>query len=339
MQAPDVYFTRGYGQAVAASENAEWRLIELADGRWQMPLLVRELESGRKDAVSPYGYAGVYADPTLDPTDVTDLWRTTRELLAADDIVSVFVRQSPLVPQAPTPSHAIAVVNGHATFFVPTPSADAAWDAMEGRSRTAIRKSVKLQTTVSVAPATAADVAAGSDFRRLYEATMGKVQARDYYFFSDTYYEALVDGLGDDLLIGIARDPSGQALCASLFMRGPHALHYHLSGSTLEGSRGGATNAVLWAAIQLAAAQGLDGLLLGGGVHDGDGLERFKRSFGGEVKNFDAYGLVVDEQAFADEVTRTARRLGASVDEICQPGFFPAYRRTSLPPVTDKETS
>jgi hypothetical protein len=328
---PDVYFTRGYGLAVAEVEDGEWTCIELADGNWQMPLLVRPLASGRSDAVSPYGYAGVFAGPGLSASDIGDLWRQTLDELRGRDVVAAFVRESPLIHQAPAPTDAIRVVTGHATFHVPCRPAGEVWDAMEGRCRTSIRKADKSGTTVALAPATRDDLASGSDFRQLYEGTMDWVDARGYYFFGDSYYEALLTGLGEDLLVGTARDPDGQALAAALFMKGPRTLHYHLSGATQEGSRGGATNKMLWEAIQFAIAQGLDGVLLGGGVSDGDGLERFKRSFGGEVRTFNAYGLIIDSQAYDDELALTAARLGTEPAVLATPGFFPAYRRTQVP--------
>ncbi len=233
--------------------------------------------------------------------------------------------------QAPVPAEALEVVSGHATFHVPCRPATEVWDAMAGRCRTSIRKADKLGTTVTLTPATPAELAPGSDFRRLYECTMDKVDAHHYYFFGNSYYEALLAGLGEDLLIGLARDPHGEALAAALFMKGPRTLHYHLSGATLEGSRRGATNKVLWQAIQFAISEGLDGVLLGGGVSGGDGLERFKRSFGGEMRTFDAYGLIIDQQAYDDELRLTAARLGTEPAMLAGPGFFPAYRRTHVP--------
>lgn len=328
---PDVYFDRGYGLAVATVEDGEWATIELADGEWQMPLLIRPLASGRFDAVSPYGYAGVYAGPGLSAPNIEELWRQTRQQLRERGVVAVFVRESPLVTQAGAPADAIEVVSGHPTFHIPCRPADQVWDAMVGRCRTAIRKAEKLGTTITLSPATPDELASGSEFRRLYEGTMDKVDAHDYYFFGDSYYEALLAGLGENLILGLARDPAGEPLAAALFMRGPRTLHYHLSGATRDGGRCGATNRLLWEAIQFAITQGLDGVLLGGGLSAGDGLERFKRSFGGEVRVFNAYGLIIDAQAYDAEVALTAARLGITPAALTGPGFFPAYRRTHVP--------
>ena len=324
---PDIYFAPGYGAAVARVEDSTWVSIVLADGDWQLPLLVRTLPSGRKDAVSPYGYSGVYRAPGISELQAAALWATARAQLLEMDVVSIFVRESPLVDQATRPPDAVPVVTGHPIFHVPCQGNSANWDAMQGRARTSIRKAERLGTLVEIRRAERQDLEAGSSFRRLYESTMSKVDAGSYYYFGDDYYNALVDGLSDDLLICQALDSAGHELAASLFLQGPSTLHYHLSGSTLDGSRGGAVSAILWAAIQYANKSGLDGVLLGGGVHEGDGLERFKRSFGGNALMFNAYGLIIDQDAYNAEVASMGRRLGLAPRALTAPGFFPAYRR------------
>ena len=329
--APDVYFEEGYGRAAAVAERARWDEVVLADGAWRMPLLLRELPSGRLDAASPYGYSGVFADPSLDAGTIAGLWDETRRELASRGIVSVFVRTSPMVGQAPAPEDATWVVKGHDTFYVPCRGYDQNWDDYQGRARTSVRKCQKLGLSVQIAPAAAADLAADGDFRELYEQTMGKVSATDFYHFGDDYYAALLDGLGENLLLGMVRDEQGAPQAAALFMRGARHLHYHLSGSTRDGMRAGATTMVLDAAIKLANELGLEGLELGGGVHSGDGLEKFKASFGGEKRVFTAYGLIADADAHEVEIQASAERQGVDVAALREPGFFPAYRRTIAP--------
>lgn len=324
---PDVYFTPGYGRAAAHADNGAWSSIVLADGEWQMPLLVRTLPSGRSDAISPYGYTGVYQGPGVDELGAAELWAVTRDRLRSSGIISMFVRESPIVPQASPPPDAVPVVRGHSSYYVPCLGENQNWDAMQGRSRTSIRKAEKLGMKVELRTAVAEDLNPDSPFRQLYEGTMGKVDAGEYYYFNDEYYAALLDGLAGDLLLGLATGPGGDVQAASLFMRGPSTLHYHLSGSTRDGARGGATNAVLWAAIRHANAAGLAGVHLGGGVRDGDGLERFKRSFGGHARPFNAYGLVIDQDGYDAEIALTAQRLGVAAESLNTAGFFPAYRR------------
>ena len=67
---------------------------------------------------------------------------------------------------------------------------------------------------------------------------------------------------------------------AGLFLAGGGAMHYFLSASTDEGRALSATNAVLFAAMRHAREAGLATLHLGGGLADGDSLQRFKQSMG-----------------------------------------------------------
>lgn len=323
-----MYFDERYGSVVADNEDGQWHLISLDEGRWQVPLVVRDLPSGRRDAISPYGYAGAYWLPDGSHATADELWNQTRRLLDNLGVVSVFLRVSPLVPQATAPIDAVPIVDDHKTYLVTSQDEGEAWASMDGRARTAIRKARKLGFTSELKYAENKDIASNSPFRALYSKTMKKVAASNYYHFEDKYFAGLQASLGRDLMVGIVRDADGVPQAASLFMRGRKYLHYHLSGSTHEGARAGASNLLIWDAIREASQSSLDGLHLGGGLVNGDGLDRFKRSFGGVVLSYNAYGLVINKEAYADEVTKQAHYLGITSESLLKPGFFPSYRKT-----------
>lgn len=318
---PDIYFSTGYGLADARTQRGEWRTVVAFDGRWQLPLVLRPLTGGYTDAASPYGYSGVYAHPTLTVEDVETCWSATRDLLMREGIVSVFLRHSPLVHQAKMPDDAVSVIEGHKTRYMPMGDPEELWAGMEGRCRTSIRKARNLGLTTSIRQCTAYDLASGSAFRELYEDAMIKRGASSFYRFPDEYYDALLHGLGSALMIGIVSAPDGTPLASSLFLQHPEFLHYHLSGACKSGARMGATNLLLWAAIELSADLGVKGLHLGGGMENGDSLYKFKRSFGGEDREFRASGLVVD--------ATTYRRLASGSREDA--AYFPAYRAPMVP--------
>lgn len=330
-QAPDVYFDERYGSVVAGTEGGRWHLISLDEGRWQIPLVVRDLASGRRDAISPYGYAGAFWQPTGSNATADELWSETRLLLDHLGIVSMFLRISPLVPQAAAPPDAVPIVSDHWTYLVPSNDVDQAWAKMDGRARTAIRKARKLGFTSELRSANADDLVPSSPFRELYSKTMQKVEANSYYFFEDDYFDGLGTSLGGDLLLGVVRDADGAPHAAALFMSGRHYLHYHLSGSSQEGARAGASNLLIWDALQETSRRSLSGLHLGGGLVNGDGLDRFKKSFGGEALSYNAYGVIVNNEAYTDEVAMQAQRLGTTSNSLLTPGFFPSYRRAGAP--------
>lgn len=325
---PDIYFSSSYGRAVEKSEAGQWSCLSLHDGRWLLPLLVRDLPSGRRDAISPYGYSGVFCDPGIASLS-TELWRDTIRSLREKNIVSVFVRESPLVPQAPAPPDALPVVQGHSTFLLPALEEEKSWSAMRGSSRTSIRKARREGVDVVLEVPSVGDLAQGSPFRSLYEATMHKVGARDYYYFGDEYFENIRFILADKLLL--ARAIRGEVvMAAGLFMVGSDYLHYHLSGSSAEAASLGCSNIMLWEALCWARRHNLIGLHLGGGVKTGDGLERFKRSFGGVQRSYNAYGMVVDSHGYGEEIRLRTRENDVVIDDLVHQGFFPAYRAPQL---------
>jgi len=95
-------------------------------------------------------------------------------------------------------------------------------------------------------------------------------------------------------------------------------MHYFLSASTDEGRALSATNGVLFAAMRHARDAGLATLHLGGGLADGDSLQRFKRSMGAGRTPFYVGTAVHDPAAYAELCDAAG---GADGER------FPAYRR------------
>src|SRR5664279_435531 len=97
LPSPDVYFRKGYGRAASITDRGEWVLLEAFDGNWQVPLILRTLTDGAKDAMSPYGYSGVYASPALSAMQIQEAWSATVKVLRELGVISVLLRHSPLV--------------------------------------------------------------------------------------------------------------------------------------------------------------------------------------------------------------------------------------------------
>ncbi|GGK79276.1 hypothetical protein GCM10011509_29740 [Ornithinimicrobium pekingense] len=327
--APDVYFRAEYGAAEEAAGSGRWLMFEAFEGRWLMPVHIRESPIAT-DAVSPYGYAGIYADPELSTSQARAAWDEARSALLDLGCISVFVRQSPLVASGWEGPGGEIVVRDHPTFQIDITDIAVAWDRMQGRSRTSIRKSQRMGMSARVRYAEWRDLASGSPFRVLYEQGMQRRSASDRYVFPDEYYEILLGGLGTDLLIAEVSDSVGGAVVASsLLMLHGDQLHYHLSGSDIAAGRNGATNALLWAAIQWAGDSGVRSFHLGGGLAPGDSLHKFKASFGGDELRFSAYGVVLDERAYQWATDVRASELGVPARDLsAMAGTFPRYRST-----------
>jgi len=323
---PDLYFLPGYGRAAELADGGEWILLEAFDGAWQMPLIVRSLVGGAKDAISPYGYSGIYASPSLSPVQIQEAWSATVSRLQDLGVITALLRHSPLVPQASDLPGLRTIIDGHPTIVLEPADGDSAWSGMEGRCRTETRKALKHGNTGDVRQAEAQDLAPTGDFRRLYEQTMQRRSAAALYFFGDDYYAALLKGLGSNLLIAEVRNRDGVAVSSALLMRHTHRLHYHLSGSTLEGARMGSNNLMLWTATQFAVAHGISQFHLGGGLDSRDGLFKFKRSFGGRELEYRVSGLVIDQALYQTHAQNRAKECNTTMDTLLASTFFPAYR-------------
>lgn len=315
---PDVYFRSDYGRAECRDAEREWLSIDRLDGAFQLPLILRAVNDRVRDAISPYGYSGAFADPAVPTADVARAWASATEELRDRRVVSAFLRHSPLVPQAAMDFEHVPVVRDHPTVAVDVRDTETAWAQLEGRCRTAIRKARRHGATVDIRPATADDLVAGSPFRELYGATMRRHTANDFYFFPDEYYTDLHLGLGDDLLIAQGHDADGVALSAALFLRHGRFLHYHLSGSSPKANRLGLNSLVLWEAAVHAGSSGATTLHLGGGTSADDHLYRFKASFGPRRLSYTATGVIIDPDTY--------RELASATTSDAHSSFFPAYR-------------
>ena len=237
------------------------------------------------------------------------------------------LRHSPLVTQAPRDLPGlIPIISGHPTIVLELVDADSSFNGLEKRCRTKIRKALKNGYTGAVRQASGHDIEPDSDFRRLYEGTMERVDAAALYFFDDRYYQALLTGLGADLLIAEVKDPFGATVSASLLMRHLDRIHGHLAGSNPSDVGMGTNNLLKWVVVEHALDHGIRQFHLGGGVSAGDNLFRFKKSFGGRELEFRVSGLVIDGDVYDAQVNSRAKECDTTADVLLASGYFPAYR-------------
>ena len=334
---PDVYFAPAYGGAEQASLDAPWEVAVWQPGPIIYPYLRRSIDvqlagrAGCFDIVSPYGYAGTWGPAEVSTESWAQFRAAFRGAMRDRGCVAEFMRLSSLVPGADAllgSDSALQSTQHNDTVLVSLQAGyDAYWTAAAKRSRTAVRKARKLGYQLTVRAATAADLSSGGAFRRVYEETMRRVEASPRYFFDGSYYDCLLDGLGERLHLAEVRSAAGDVVAAGLFMQWGQLLHYHLSGSQREAARAGVNNMMIDGVIR-HAVEVLDvtRLHLGGGVKAEDSLFKFKLGFGGERLPFRVAHSVLDDDAYRTLVAARARARGTTEVELIESGFFPAYR-------------
>lgn len=294
----DAYYRRPYVESAALLDHGRPFLLE-HEGAVFAGI---EREEPR-DVVTPYGYGGPVGDGSF--------WPVYEEWCRERGVVSSFVRFHPLYGnQAGAPIHVEPLAPTVAWRL------DPGRDLLAGlhwKHRNKVRKAENAGATVGAAHGL-------GEFVPLYEDTMRRVNADDFYFFEPAYWERLA-GLGD-AIVRFDAEIEGEVVASALCLASPPWLHYHLSGTTDAGRSTGSSTLVLLGAAHWAQERGYERFHLGGGLGGKqDSLHHFKARFDPEGLVEAAVGKAIHDEG---EYRRLSGGRVAGFD-----GFFPAYRSPS----------
>ncbi len=314
--APDVYFRPGYCRPYELAGHG--RAVAVRTDGALFPLLLRPLpfDEDGLDAVTPYGYGGLL--PLDADADLRTDMRQLRDWCVANGVVSCLLRLHPLLGGFGHLSDLDAVeIREHG------PTTAVRLSRVEDGRLAGMSKGRKGDLRVAQRELGIfwdASEGALEQFRAVYDETMARIGASDYYVFPAEYYRALADGLGDRLGVALARR-GDEVVGGSLFLAGSRFSHYHLSGTTDAGRELKAGTLLVHDGAVWAADRGCELLHLGGGTSGADTLFAFKRSFGGADSTYSFATLVADGERYEALVARRGRE-----PEPLRPDFFPAYR-------------
>ena len=317
---PDVYYRPGYCGAYEAAGYG--KAVAVATEGALFPLLLRPLpfEQEGFDAATPYGYGGV-ALRGSDPVKTTDL-RQLRDWCVSNGVVSCLLRLHPLLggsEQLSVVDESELEIRDHG----PTTAVDPRRIDPDTRRLEGMSKGRKADLTIARRELTlewSSNEDALEEFRRVYDGTMGRLGAGEFYVFPLEYYRALAEGLGEKVAVALARR-GDEVVGGALFLADRRFAHYHLSGTTGVGRELKAGTLLVHSGAERAAEQGTELLHLGGGTSGADSLFAFKKSFGGETYTYSFATLVADRRRYDALVARRSEE-----PEPLRPGFFPAYR-------------
>jgi len=336
---PDVYYRPEYVRANLSGDGSALGAV-LVDSarRFLVPLILRPLaelefvEGGSGfDAITPYGYGGVLPldDGTVSNAEARELLVSLRRWCLETGIVSCLIRLHPLTAQHEW--FACAQDEGAALqLHGETKAIDLSnWDE-ERRAPVGLHKGCRsslnlarreLRVSVTLCSSDQSESALQT-FRAMYEETMRRRGAAEFYYFPESYYRALAHGLGDKMSVVLCYR-GGEPVAGALFFADRLFAHYHLSGATMTGRRYMANTLAIIAGSNWARQRGCRWLHLGGGNQPGDSLFRFKESFGADTFHYGFVKLVADFQRYARllEMRQSCQSLAPM-----RLGFFPAYR-------------
>lgn len=238
------------------------------------------------------------------------------------NIVSEFVRFHPLLGNHRLPGETMDIVYDRRTVFIDlTRTEEELFARYHSNHQRSIRKAQKhgLEFRVLEESEARAHLEA---FYRLYRATMERLGALPYYYFSTEYLERLFSRFGPSALLG-AVFREGRMISAALCLREGSTLVYHL-GASDEASLPLGTNTFQFHHIALwARRDGLRAFHLGGGHREGDPLFQFKHRFNPEgALEFHTGRKVHQPRVYARLVESWKRYHGQALTGP----YFPAYR-------------
>lgn len=264
-----------------------------------------------QDISSIYGYGGPLST-TEDAGFLARVWAAFDEWAAAQNIIAEFSRYS-LYAQTQHYAHPRTEIlpnRPSAVTHLPE-STDELLGALNKKTRNMIRKAEKARLIAGKL-----DVAAHiHEFRALYEATMERNEAADFFVYDDTYYDLLMRLPENELrLFGVYEGDQMVAAVISL-SHGEGAL-YHLGASLQEYANLGASNLALFEMSCDLLKSGVKFITIGGGrtTADDDPLYKFKQRNATHTDTFCIGKRIVDIRDYDDVKARWAELNGCAVD-------------------------
>lgn len=319
----DVYYLSGYVKAFQLHGDGEPHLLYYEDNDLRAIYVFMKRNTavgGWYDSITPYGYGGVLFEGNASEENLSTFWQAYTAKMQEEEIVDNFVRYHPVLANAVHMKQIATVIDLGKTVAFDLSSPDVIWQNIISKNRNMIRKAEKNRIEIRHGK----DLELFKDFKRIYNATMEKDHAEDYYFFGDEFYESIHRDLHDNYEMFYAV-MDGQIIAMSIMLFANKQMHYHLSGSMIEYRNLAPSNLLLYKAALWGCEQGFKTFHLGGGVGSGeDNLYKFKAAFNRNSDYQFSIGKEIFDQEKYDELV--AERAGRDETFDKDSKFFPLYR-------------
>ena len=319
----DVYYLSGYVKAFHIHGDGDPYLLYYDENGSRAIYVYMRREttlSGVYDSVTPYGYGGVLFEGDTSEENRKAFWTAYLAKMKEENIIDNFVRYHPVLKNAEPMKNVSNVIDLGKTIALDLESPEVIWENIISKNRNMIRKAEKNGIEIKHGKG----LELFKEFKRIYNATMEKDHAEEYYFFEDAFYESIDRDLNDhyEMFYAILND---EVIAMSIILFGNKQMHYHLSGSMIEYRNLAPSNLLLYKAALWGCEQGYKTFHLGGGVgSDEDNLYKFKAAFN---RNSD-YQFSIDKQIFDqekyDELVKIRKESDININESSN--YFPLYR-------------
>ena len=264
------------------------------------------------DFATPYGYGGWLLEGNGAPDH---LFSAYEEWCRANGIVSEFVRFHPVLQNQKQCQGRYEVVRLGNTIMMDVSSDATIWANISSKNRNVIRKALKNGVRIY----NGRSPQLFDTFRTIYNATMDKDHAADYYYFEPGFYQSILNDLPHNAQIFYA-EYEGKVIAASIMLCAKDRMNYHLSGSVRDSQNLAPTNLLLYEAALWGWTNGYKTLHLGGGVGVGeDSLFSFKKAF----NRSEPLPYYIGKKVFEPEKYEELLSLRG---DVAEGSYFPKYR-------------
>lgn len=328
----DVYYLSGYTKAFKLHGDGEPTLIYYHDEEIRAinVVMIRDIAEDKKfkdkvefqklfDITTPYGYGGFLIEGTPSKCNLKKMNEEYSGYCHSNNLISEFVRFHPLLKNSKINSEIYEVIDLGKTITIDLISKEQIWNDLSSKNRNVIRKAIK--SGVEIYWGRSPELI--DEFIPLYNVTMNKDDAIDYYYFNKEFYKSVLNDLKYNSLIFYALYDQ-KIISISMIIFGKDNMHYHLSASDVEHQNLAATNLLLYEAACWGCENGYKSFHLGGGLGSKeDSLYKFKKAFNKNSETFFSIGKKIFNQDKYDELNKIR-------DKDCNntnTTFFPQYRK------------
>ena len=246
----DVYWLSGYVKAFKLHGDGNPQLYYFEDSRCRgiNVIMKRDIAKDARfkgkisedrywDIISPYGYGGWL----IEGNETKQLFDEYEQYCKKNRIICEFVRFHPILKNhnyCGESYHIIALGN---TVSLDLSTPEIIWNNFTSKNRNMIRKAKK--NKIKVYMARNPDIY--KIFRNIYNETMERDKAEDYYYFEEVFYESILEDLPQNAQVFYA-EYDGKIIAASIVLVANGKMNYHLSGSIKQYSSLAPTNLILY---------------------------------------------------------------------------------------------
>lgn len=319
----DIYYLSGYVKAFQIHGDGEPQMFFFDRNNLRGIYVYMKRKTaidGVFDSITPYGYGGFLLEGDTSTKNLKVLWTAYERKMSEENIVDNFVRYHPVLGNAVPMKSCSEVIDLGKTVVLDLSSENVIWTNINSKNRNMIRKAVKNGVEINHGQG----MMLFDEFIKIYNLTMDKDNAEDYYYFKREFYENIHENLKDNYEIFWAEyDSKIIAISIMIFANG--RLNYHLSGSDIEYRSLAPSNLLLYKTAIWGCEKGMKTFNLGGGVgSDEDNLFKFKIAF----NRFSDYQFSIGKHVFDAGKYEELVSIRAKEKDGFDPNnkFFPLYR-------------